>query len=554
MPVSANPPLPSGRRFLDWPGLWLLLPLSCHFGFSWIGFTPTDDGWMLALARRFMDGHVPYRDFIFVFPGLSVLLQMPLLLVGGDHVIWLSRLWGWLTIGAVCWIWSGRLVPAEAPRLLRHLVYVAATLLCAHTFPVQGWHSLDGMLLLSIAVVLAGRNTPVSLRAAFICTGLAGLCRQNFAFFPLILLLAVPHPDKWRAALWTALPPLIYVAATLLAGCLPDFVHQVTSTGGEFVQVAFVRYFRHLGFLLAVPAGATVAWILPRRPLVSWFGSALLLASAGYGAYCLTQGTGAYFNYAFQLFGFVIGFTLIVAKRGWTPADRLMLLGGIGLTWVTAISIGYNSPALMSGVLWCLLWRLIHLSAPTRPFTLLPTTLAALAIGAGFWQGRQLHPYRDRPAADLRWDVGEVLPGGAGLRTNQLTYATLLDLKNLTDRFRAEHRLYGILTDGSAYWIRSPEQNPLPCEWPQATALGYNRKLFARFYAALEAMPVGSRVIVQKFHISEYSWIVAPIASDHPYFEVQNWVRRHFRKVEETSFFAVYEPAVLGQATPTPGN
>src|SRR5688500_14762311 len=86
--------------------IWLPVPLACHVGYSWIGFNPTDDGWLPAVARRLVEGEVPHRDFIFVRPVLSALLQVPLVVWGGDHVVWLSRLWGWLTLAAVCWIWT----------------------------------------------------------------------------------------------------------------------------------------------------------------------------------------------------------------------------------------------------------------------------------------------------------------------------------------------------------------------------------------------------------------------------------------------------------------
>ena len=97
----------------------MLLPLACHLGFSWIGFNPTDDGWMQAVARRMANVEFPHRDFIFVRPALSAVLQIPLVWLGGDYTIWLSRLWGWLTIGGIAWLWrlTGRIEAADGRRL-----------------------------------------------------------------------------------------------------------------------------------------------------------------------------------------------------------------------------------------------------------------------------------------------------------------------------------------------------------------------------------------------------------------------------------------------------
>ena len=110
LPALALPqPLPASHATVSFSLsslAWLLLPAACHIGFSWIGFNPTDDGWLQAVARRIADGQLPHRDFIFVRPALSAVFQVPLVWWGGDFVIWLSRLWGWVTLAAVCWIWS----------------------------------------------------------------------------------------------------------------------------------------------------------------------------------------------------------------------------------------------------------------------------------------------------------------------------------------------------------------------------------------------------------------------------------------------------------------
>ena len=536
-------------RLAQWS--WLLLPLACHFGYSWIGFTPTDDGWMLAIARRLIDGQIPYRDFIFVFPPLSAILEIPLVLFGGDYVLWLSRLWGWITIGAVCWLWSGRVDLPGNSFSTRYALYACACLMTAHTFPVMAWHSLDGMLLISLAVCLAGRNTPNSLRTAFFLTGLAALCRQNFAIFPPFLLLAIHNPFKWRAMFWTGVPPLIFAATTLYEGCLSDCLRQVTSTGDHFAKVAFWQFIKNPGFLWAIPAGAVSALLIQagrRRLNTAAVPAIVVLCGLTYTAFSLWRGPYFYADFAFQFFGFVLGLTLVAAGRGLPDKDRLILAAGLGLTWVTSISIGYNTPMLMTGVLLCLLWHLVHLLDSMRETDLNPkgnlTTAAlfisVLTIGAAFQHARQQFPYRDRPAAELQWDVGDVLPGGAGLRTNSLTYATLADLKQLTTRFEAEHRRYAIFTDCSAFWIRSTPSNPLICEWAQETALGYDLLLFQRFFESLKKLPPESPIIVQKYLIAEYSWSRMPVPAGAKFYFAQEWVQKFYHKTGETEFFEIY--------------
>jgi hypothetical protein len=509
---------------------------------------------MQAVARRMLEGEFPHRDFIFVRPALSALLQVPLVWLGGDHTIWLSRLWGWLTIGGVAWWWSGWAQPGVTPWSVRYPLYAAAFFLTAHVFPVMAWHSLDGLLLCTAAVWFAGRGTVGGLRAAFVCAGLAALCRQNFAVFGPLLLLAIADPRKWRAMFWVALPPLAYVAATLVAGCLPDFLQQVSSPGGAFRSVAWQRYIDTPGFLWAIPAG-TLAGVLIHRA-AGWHraaGTTLALLvpalAAVFAARQLWQGPGTFHEAAYGLFGLAGGLVLAAAQcgRGLTAAGRLPLVAGLGLAWVTAISIGWNSPALATGVLLIVIWRAAHqLQAESEPSTGPGAALTALAVllvvGVSFRHARYHFPYRDAPPAELSYEAGPVFPGAAGLRTNIRTFVVLRDLRQLLDRLEADGTRYALLTDGAAVWIRSPQRNPLPCEWPQETELGYDPKLIARMTDTISRLPPDSRIIVQRVLISELSYVVAPLGTGSSYYGVQNWVRAHGRLVGQTQFFELYAP------------
>ncbi|MSU46556.1 MAG: hypothetical protein EXS42_05400 [Lacunisphaera sp.] len=335
MQPGVIPPAPFALHRLA-PWAWLLLPLACHLGFSWIGFTPTDDGWLQAVARRMLDGEFPHRDFIFVRPALSALLQVPVVWLGGEHTIWLSRLWGWLTIGGLSWIWSGFALPGQIPWSVRYPFYAGVFFLTAHVFPVMAWHSLVGMLFCSLAVGLAARGTLGGLRAAFVCVGLAALCRQNFALLAPFLLLATPDTRKWRAMFWAALPPLAYLAATAVAGCLPEFLHQAAATGGAFKGVVIDRFTRTPVFLWAIPVGALVGSLIHfagRRPGVAGGVLALFtaLAAAGFAAVNLWQGPGDYHDGAFKLFGFALGlvFAAVLTGRELPAAERLPLVAGL---------------------------------------------------------------------------------------------------------------------------------------------------------------------------------------------------------------------------------
>lgn len=525
MNAAAIPIRETWRERAPW---WLLLPLACHGAFSWIGFSPTDDGWLQAVARRLLDGEVPHRDFIFVRPALSAYLQMPLVALGGDHVIWLSRLWGWLTIGVLCWWWTG-LVGAR--RLERYALYGAAVLFTAHAFPVMAWHTLDGLLLGTLAIRLARDGR---LGAAFFAAGTAALCRQNFAFFAPLLLLAVGGP--WRswfvAGLWSALPAALYAAAIAAAGGARDFVVQVVAAGGHLKAAAFDGLVLHPWWWGGLALGAALAWLRRAAPAAAagaWLALGFALAAAM-----------AWTPRSFHLASFVLLGVVTAAGVGTGP--RLLAVTGPALAWVAMISLGYNNPALMAGPLFVLAWRFLAANAPAPAASrvLVGAMALCLAAGVALLRVRLEFPYRDQPARTLEWDAGDALPGAAGLRTNARTIATLAELRELTLERERTGVPYAILTDLSAHWIRSPQRNPLPIEWPQETELGYSPALFDRFFRHMTAMPANADIIVQKFLIADYALTLEPVDLTWRYYFAQNYVRLNCRKKAETRFFEIY--------------
>lgn len=539
---------------------WLLLPIACHFGFSWIGFNPTDDGWLQAVARRLLDGQVPHRDFIFVRPALSAILQVPLVWLGGDRVIWWSRLWGWLTLGAAIWLWA-EFATAAAPLGLKYLLYAAALFVSAHNFPIMAWHTLDGILLCSIAVGVALRSAKHRYTLAFLLVGMAGLCRQNFGLFAPLLLIGVGGPVRswFTAGFWSLLPVAVYTTAMLSLGGARDFVQQIFAPTHNFSSVAISDFVHEAWFLAVVPVGLLLAI---GTAATGRYGSRFSAGMLGtlFAAVGLTEAYAIWhfpwigFQAAFAMFGLVLGGAIVALRMGVSAEDRILVVGGLGLTWVVSISLGYNNPALMSGVLLLLWWRLLHLLLRQRAISrlsLTATLIVAPAAAFAFSHIRIESPYRDAPAGTLRYDVGDVLAGGAGLRTNATTYQSLADLQRLKRQLRTDGHGYVLLTDFPAFWIRDPQPNPLSCEWPQETELAQSRALIGQMLADLQHLPPNSRIILQKFLVSQYAWRVIPVPSNMDFYFLQNWVRSHCTKVAETTYFEIYLPPAARTVVPS---
>ncbi len=70
----------SGLKY--WPYfIFTILAVIYNFIFLRYGFNATDEGWLLSIAKRIIDGEKPYKDFYFLINPLTVYIQAALFLI-----------------------------------------------------------------------------------------------------------------------------------------------------------------------------------------------------------------------------------------------------------------------------------------------------------------------------------------------------------------------------------------------------------------------------------------------------------------------------------------
>jgi hypothetical protein len=522
----------------------LVVPAVLHWRFSWIGFNPTDEGFILASSRRLLEGQVPHRDFIAIRPVGSPLLHLPEVYLGGAATLWWSRLVFWLEVSAssLAWAYAGPALLGLRPgAVTRGALALVATLLSAHYFPPMAWHTVDGLFAGAVGLVLCLAPSPAVQLAGYAALGLAPLFKQNF--FTLLPVTLVVLGDARRIGAWLAgLAPLaLYALALVLTGALPDAVAQLTSQT-DVLGPGVRRYL----WEYALPWGALVG-VLAMRALAA--PAPLLRASGVLALYALVAGAAVTLTQArflgaasFGLVGAAAGATLALAAPERRGGLRFGVLA-LATAWTASISIGYNTPALATGPLALLLlclarWRPagVH-DAPalSRRLAALDVLLVALTV-VSFGVGRDAYVYQDRSAAQLTRPVGEVFAGGARLMTSDNTYEFLADLR--TAVARAGGGPYAIVPDLAAYWITAAEVNPLPIDWTQSIEL-HSPALLARVTDAIAARRGRLTIIVQKVEANVLAAEIAPLPdSDH--YAVVRFVRHNMRKVDDTRFFELY--------------
>jgi hypothetical protein len=517
-----------------------VLPLAAHALFSWIGFNPTDDGFILAGARRILEGQVPHRDFISIRPAGSFLLHTPEVWAGGARVFLISRAVFWFEIAAGAWCWTLLLEWARGRAFAAGTrLAVAATIaaLNAHMFPAMAWHSVDAITLAAAGIAIAARCGGRGKLAGYFVLGLAPVCRQNFVpLVPLGLLLLgdVRRPRCWLAAL---APAGLYVAAIAALGGWTDMVIQLGARA-DFIEPGIAAYARWreawVGLAFGAVAAALSLW--PRdktsRSVAKRLGAVVAATIALVGAASLWRGT-INGGPAFFLWGAAAGAAgaLTVLDRARARAAWLSAAAG----WCVSISIGYNTPVLAAGALAAVPAVLaIDALEEFRPraVTAFAILLAVLA-GVSLWHARHIFIYRDHPADGLTADLGAVLPGGRGIRTSAEVARFLGDLKEAAARCGG--RPYAVLPDCAAWWVHSAAANPMPADWLSNTELS-RPELFLRAVRALEAGRGRTVIVLQKYRADMIAWERRPLRN-LPEYGIADYVRKAFRKTGETGCF-----------------
>jgi hypothetical protein len=537
-----------------------VVPTVLHLLFSGYGFSPTDDGLLLAAARRVVDGQLPHRDFIWVRPALSAWLHAPEILLGGVYTYWLSRWFVCLQFGAIAWAWvrtAEQLQQRRLPRPERLGLAVLALILGLHTFPLMAWASIDAMFLASLGICAVASRRPRRVWMGYLVLGAAPLCRQNFGLVPLGVLVLFGDWRQLRYVVAATAAGAIYVAAMAIEGALLDMLHQVTAAG-SVRQRGFGAYIRNpwvpcgvVGGVLTLEllsAGSRAGLALRRPTLWRAVGATAVLAVMLWMTVALRTDQGYIFGASFLLFAFVSGAVLSMLLRR-RPSDLpLLRLGALVLMvgWSVGLSIGWTSPALASGALAVFCWflwraRLEDLRVASGGLALVRNAgIAALTAFAVFngYVARTQAIYREPPLAEITARLDEVLPGAALLRTNPRTHAFLTDLKQAVDDIEARGKRYAIIPGVAGWWPSAAQPNPLAVDWayPMETA---SPQLQARLTRSLDGQRGQLIALVQTVSPERLHQSFEPL--DNSYSKLLEHVRTHWNKTGETRYFDLYE-------------
>jgi hypothetical protein len=539
----------------------LFVPAISHLLFSWMGMTPTDDGFNLAMSRRLLDGEIPHRDFITPRPAGTEMLFAPLVLLGGDYTIWISRYLVWFQFACIAWIWTtvmGRL-PGRSPGLVEQtglaLIVFALT---AHNFLLTPWPTIDGLWIASVGLPCCLSQKPFRKFLGYVMVGASCLFKQNFLVLGPVFLIVLGDWKQLRYWVAMALPPACYVLLLSATGALSDARLQLTAHS-ELFQTGIRAYLLdrwspYAGLIAAyfgllIISGTAKTQLFSFRSEVRFclgiLGISLVVVAA---AACLMKDQAS-MKFSFALFGMLAG-TLLYYIFHQNEKDAVVRIGILvmAVMWSTSISLGWNFPVFGSGLAVALFAMVVRLVLPAE----VPATrcwnasawmisLAAITLVC-FGVGRCRHIYKERPASELRCSLDGILRGGRWIRTNPVTFEYMKELHEAIEQTGGQE--YAVIPDDAIHWVKSLQRNPLPIDWPHDVELS-NPALLNRVIQALESRRGRIVILVAKvtgFSLGDKPKPLGEAYSPYPtYNKVAPYVAAHFHKIGEMQYWEIYQ-------------
>lgn len=558
--------LPSGTRWGGVAFTCAIAALLIVYGMSVIpiGFNATDDGFILAQAAAILSGQIPHVDLVSPRPvgspvlhSLTYFAPTPLLLTSRALVFVQLLIAAWAQL---------RLLRDELDRTMTltcaTMLALVSFVLSTHTFPLQAWHTIDGVFFVSLGAVMTTRgaqNDSVrTIAFGSVVAGTAAIVKQSF--FPIVLLLPVLvilryrtaegriNPRYFAASVSGATAPIVlYVVATAVFGGTSS-TQQIFSARPprrsalviQDLPVQAVTLFALIAALitLRLPGGRTA------RRLAGLNGRVVLaLFQAAIAVRCVVEIAGSrlelYGTWSATIWWLARASTAVwTAIRRSVPFAALLMLA---LGAMASLSWGYANPSLTAGGLFLIIAlslfeavRNVLVAVPsglslegrarsqTRP--LLKSFAAVVVVGGLLWVSFSLRAgtvYRDVSRGDQTVTLGEISGDLHGLRSNARMADVLRQVRDCLIEYPSGR--LAIVPDGAIIPELFGTTNPLPVAWWYPPEVVEERKRILERVSQVTTSGNGHLVLFQTFPIDQLALRPAGLATvDTPLFDYAN--------------------------------
>ncbi len=280
-----------GGRWLPYALLLLAAGLLYRASFISQGFAATDEGWLQSLGSRIAQGQLPYRDFDYALPPLSIYKEAALIKVFGDAYGVLASRWAFVLLATLGSVFTFLIVRRYVDDRLAFWATVPTLFMSVILYYFSNYnYDAEVLLLAAIALLVWARpGRPLLPLLAGAAAGLALLAKPTYgAFLPAVVVAALAAARlrgvtvpaglrQWPLVLVGAGIPVVVVAVVFtVAGAARDYLYQAfflyrAAHPGSLLSL-LVQGIPHY---LARPAGIVAVLILallllpPRWPLLN---------------------------------------------------------------------------------------------------------------------------------------------------------------------------------------------------------------------------------------------------------------------------------------------
>lgn len=523
-------------------GICLFLGIAYFLAYALYGFADTDQGFIQALSWRVWQGEIPYQDFVYVRPPLSLYLHaLPLRL---PYPVLAERLLFYLGFSLTVALTTRTLQAffdfqplGISPTVFAGIAFVSSV----HNFPPMPWHTTDGIFFAAIGIYfIATKKSAFSCWGGLMCLFFAAMCKQSF--YPLLLvgpflvaLLKGWDQARWPVLLWGLTLLALVAGMRLLA---PEWTRLfLEQTGGattfsDLLEIGIYRYGKPLLLLLAP---LIIVWRLQRDFVlpndwkylpgaVFWAFVWVLLGLHVIKALHNESYVPPSFGYGRAMFLLAVG----VAIRGtWINLRAYgLLLALLLISWCSGISWGYATPMLyFTPVMFAFLFMLyedLDFRVPRYFYGVI--LLLMTWVYAILYQ----YPYRSEPRETTTDYVSEYFPPMHGVRVGA-TFA------EKCEEIAAVHAQYGnrftvLPAFPSAHYFTG-ERPPISIDWAHNAETG-GEKALPRLIEELET--TRPLVLLEKNKAIKFS------DSTRYGSLISGYVYEHWEMVEEKTHFWLY--------------
>ena len=545
--------------------IWLMISLVIIFLLCPFGMHNADDGIILALTRRILDGEIPHLDFIHLRPaGTFFLWALPVMLFG-DYTYILTKALSILQLSAISYFWLEILLKQFSLKLNNRDYFsllLSSIVIGINIFWIFPLYTSDALFLCSLGYFLVSMyNNKVIRLLGYMLMGAAGLGKQNFfGFFPVVLLVR----NEWKkpSLLFSALVP-VFIYLTWLGSnqALDDFIFQMRVyplsqtflDAGVFPILLNKSLYRGLGM-------GVLFFLMPKvleKINLSKYIHFLIYSIFWIFIFYIVSNfiNGKFYpRIPIMLFGLSLIISIVVISKEKLRFHWRAVLPLLMISWLSSFSLTLNHPHSPSYLLTFIVLSTYLLIGKTNLYSLVRIKkkylyLCTVFISLAFIYGRFVNFFDSATAVRDPHAVGDIYPGAKGIYVGELFYKIMKDLDSIVKKEEKNGHKVVILPNYTNYWTSYKQKNLLPVIWTQRMDIAHP-SLVQRINKRLEGLDEGTVVIWETYHgdslkISSVSntSLIKPIYLWPRVKEVYNHTRLHYDLDYETNYFEIFRKA-----------